>query len=101
MQTEKGYDRTAVLLRENMNYDDYYLFREKIERRERQAAFTEKAYRLGNEINTMIEQQDTGLTQFGITFSEALFNEFGLRVMLCNLSLFFSGICNVAVWYMV
>ena len=77
MQTEKGYDRTAVLLRENMNYDDYYLFREKIERRERQAAFTEKAYRLGNEINTMIEQQDTGLTQFGITFSEALFNESG------------------------
>lgn len=82
-----------------MNCDGYYTYREKIERRERQAAFIEKTYRLGNEINTMIEQQDTGLTQFGITFSEALFNEFGLRVMLCNLSLFFSGICNVAVWY--
>lgn len=38
MQTEKSYDRTAVLLRENMNYDDYYLFREKIERRERNNA---------------------------------------------------------------
>ena len=63
-----------------MNCDGYYTYREKIERRERQAAFIEKTYRLGNEINTMIEQQDTGLTRFGITFSEALFNEFGLRV---------------------
>ena len=82
-----------------MFYDDYNTYREKAEQRKRQAAFIEKSYRLGNEINVMIEQQDTGLSQFGITFSEAFSDEFGLKVKLCNLSLFFDGICSIAIWY--
>lgn len=60
--------------------------------------YIEKIYRLGNDLNEFIKQQDPGLTPFGHTFTKMFFCETGIDVKFCHL-MYFGTAFNVLMWY--